>query len=823
MGSLVRSEEMALYQLFLPTESAYTCVDELGALGLVHFRDLNGGGSVKKKRHYASEVCRCSVMEDKLQHLADQIRRDGTFRLAPGGNPVAPHPSEVIDLETTLESKEKELRDMSQIETDLKKSILEMKELKHVLRQTQNIFDEVGLMGSTESTSRYLLEYDANSGDNFRNSQIGMGLVAGVIRRERIPAFERMLWRVYRGNVFVRLSEVDEPIFDPTANRQVHKSVFVLYFQDKLRPHVTKICEGFDAAIYPCPERPIDRSHVTMDVMTRLEDLNVVLHLHYAHKLKLLKALAEKINNWSIKVRKMKAIYHKLNSFNQDFARDCLVGECWISVRDYDAVKMALHRGMKRSNSSVLPVLQEISAKGDLPTYYKTNEFTKAFQTLIDSYGVARYRELNPTPYTVVTFPFLFAVMFGDVGHGTVLLLFATWMVVFGKSTASRNRHNEIFTIVYSGRYIVLMMGMFSIYTGFIYNDLFSKPMNIFGSHWTRNLLAKSTETNERQLYLDPREVYVNSPYPVGVDPIWHESTNQIQFMNSYKMKISIIFGVLHMIFGLVLSAANYVSSGNRSDLYTMFLPQIIFLLALFFYLILLVFIKWIIYGAFNPVETGPGCAPSILITFINMLLLSPAQAIGPCSPWMFVGQVYLQYLLVTVALLCVPFMLLAKPILLMMHKNKGQTPTEQWRHGGSGDVEANKKPSVEKHEDMFEVWIHQGIHTIEYVLGCVSHTASYLRLWALSLAHAQLSSVLWNMVFRPALRTESTVTGVILTFMVFPVWAALTLVILVVMEGLSAFLHTLRLHWVEFQSKFYVGDGTIFQPFSFDTISGDL
>ncbi|KAM9045949.1 V-type proton ATPase 116 kDa subunit a 1 isoform 6-T6 [Megaptera novaeangliae] len=789
MGELFRSEEVTLAQLFLQSEAAYCCVSELGELGKVQFRDLNPDVNVFQRK-FVNEVRRCEEMDRKLRFVEKEIRKANIPIMDTGENPEVPFPRDMIDLEANFEKIENELKEINTNQEALKRNFLELTELKFILRKTQQFFDEMADPDLLEESSSLLEPSEMGRGTPLR-----LGFVAGVINRERIPTFERMLWRVCRGNVFLRQAEIENPLEDPVTGDYVHKSVFIIFFQgDQLKNRVKKICEGFRASLYPCPETPQERKEMASGVNTRIDDLQMVLNQTEDHRQRVLQAAAKNIRVWFIKVRKMKAIYHTLNLCNIDVTQKCLIAEVWCPVTDLDSIQFALRRGTEHSGSTVPSILNRMQTNQTPPTYNKTNKFTCGFQNIVDAYGIGTYREINPAPYTIITFPFLFAVMFGDFGHGILMTLFAVWMVLRESRILSQKNENEMFSTVFSGRYIILLMGVFSIYTGLIYNDCFSKSLNIFGSSWSVRPMftlynwTEETVRGNPVLQLNPavRGVF-GGPYPFGIDPIWNIATNKLTFLNSFKMKMSVILGIIHMMFGVSLSLFNHTYFKKPLNIYFGFIPEIIFMTSLFGYLVILIFYKWTAYDAHTSEK-----APSLLIHFINMFLFSYGDS---GNSMLYSGQKGIQCFLVVVALLCVPWMLLFKPLVL--------------RH----------QYLRRKHLfDFGDTMVHQAIHTIEYCLGCISNTASYLRLWALSLAHAQLSEVLWTMVIHIGLSVKSLAGGLAL-FFIFAAFATLTVAILLIMEGLSAFLHALRLHWVEFQNKFYSGTGFKFLPFSFEHI----
>ncbi|XP_066484394.1 V-type proton ATPase 116 kDa subunit a 1 isoform X2 [Tiliqua scincoides] len=824
MGELFRSEEMTLAQLFLQSEAAYCCVSELGELGKVQFRDLNPDVNVFQRK-FVNEVRRCEEMDRKLRFVEKEIKKANIPIADTGENPEVPFPRDMIDLEANFEKIENELKEINTNQEALKRNFLELTELKFILRKTQQFFDEMADPELLEESSSLLEPSEMGRGTPLR-----LGFVAGVINRERIPTFERMLWRVCRGNVFLRQAEIENPLEDPVTGDYVHKSVFIIFFQgDQLKNRVKKICEGFRASLYPCPETPQERKEMAAGVNTRIDDLQMVLNQTEDHRQRVLQAAAKNIRVWFIKVRKMKAIYHTLNLCNIDVTQKCLIAEVWCPVADLDSIQFALRRGTEHSGSTVPSILNRMQTNQTPPTYNKTNKFTAGFQNIVDAYGIGTYREINPAPYTIITFPFLFAVMFGDFGHGILMTLFAVWMVIRESRILSQKNDNEMFSMVFSGRYIILLMGTFSIYTGLIYNDCFSKSLNMFGSSWSVRPMFQAGNWTEDLLEVAPVlqlnpaiDGVFGGPYPFGIDPIWNIATNKLSFLNSFKMKMSVILGIIHMLFGVVLGLLNHIYFKKPLNIYLGFIPEMIFMSSLFGYLVILIFYKWTAYNAKISRD-----APSLLIHFINMFLFS----YDPKAKMLYKGQQGLQCFLVVVALLCVPWMLVAKPLVLrhqyLRRKHLGTLNFGGIRVGNGPteeDAEIIQHDQLSMHSEEGEEFnfgdtvVYQAIHTIEYCLGCVSNTASYLRLWALSLAHAQLSEVLWTMVIHVGLSIKNLAGGLAL-FFIFAAFATLTVAILLVMEGLSAFLHALRLHWIEFQNKFYTGTGFKFLPFSFDSI----
>lgn len=315
--------------------------------------------------------------------------------------------------------------------------------------------------------------------------------------------------------------------------------------------------DRFRATLYPCPERVTDRREMIGGVASRIDDLNTVLSQTTEHRHRVLVAAAKNLKNWMIKVRKIKAIYCILNICNLDVTRKCMIFECWVPRVDMDRVKQTIERGSLRSGSTVMPIVNELPTTETKPTFNRTNKVTAGFQNIVDSYGVAAFREINPTPFTIVTFPFLFAIMFGDAGHGVLMTMFALWMVLKEKNIIAAKMKDEIFNMFFGGRYMILLMGIFSIYTGLIYNDIFSKSINIFGSSWKLKNASMIANHEMYQMNISYGD-YSGTPYIFGVDPVWQVSANKILFLNSYKMKLSVILGVAQMFFGVVLSYFNH-------------------------------------------------------------------------------------------------------------------------------------------------------------------------------------------------------------------------------------------------------------------------
>ncbi|GBG69770.1 hypothetical protein CBR_g4601 [Chara braunii] len=734
---LFRSEAMQLVQLIVPAESAHDTISYLGEIGLLQFRDLNKDQSLFQ-RTYANQVKRCGEMSRKLRFFKDQINKAG---LIASSRPVLDKELDLDELETKLDDMEKELLEMNQNNEKLMRTRNELVELQLVLRMAGDFFTDAqssaayyqrGLEESPSigesMDSPLLLEQEMQTDPS---KVVRLGFVTGLVAKAKAMTFERILFRATRGNMFLKQAPIDAPVVDPATGEKVEKVVFVVFFAgERARMKIMKICEAFGANRYPFPEDVGKQRQMMAEVSQRLSELQLTIDMGEEHRTSVLNSIGYQLEQWIVLVRREKAVYHTLNMLSVDVTRKCLIAEAWCPVFAKPRIQDALHRAAMDSNAQVGTIFQPIQTKESPPTYFKTNKFTDVFQEIVDAYGIANYQEANPAPFTIVTFPFLFAIMFGDWGHGILMLIACLALIVNEKKLGSQ-KLGDIMEMAYGGRYCILLMAMFSIYTGLIYNEFFSVNLSLFGKSAFKCRSPDCSDDSTAGLIQDGHRVY-----PFGVDPAWHGTRTELPFLNSLKMKLSILLGVVQMFVGIILSYFNARFFSLPLNVWYEFIPQMLFLGSLFGYLSILIVIKWV---------TG---SQADLYHVMIYMFLSPTDDLADNQ--LFPGQNVVQIILLLIAMVAVPWMLLPKPLII--------------------------------------------------------------------LAHAQLSAVFYERVMLNAVETGNII-AIIIGFFVF---ACATVGVLMIMETLSAFLHALRLHWVEFQNKFYKGEGYKFAPFSFYRLDVD-
>ena len=352
-----------------------------------------------------------------------------------------------------------------------------------------------------------------------------------------------------------------------------------------------------------------------------------------------------------------------------------------------------------------LVLTNEVAAAEDPPTKISHSRFVKPFEELTKLYGLPHYDELDPTPFMAISFPILFGLMFGDMGHG--LILFVGGLAMFFLIKKNQGIKNVC--------WIMATCGLAAIVAGALYGEFFGKPLFT----------------------------------PLWFDP-FSPTTNVFNFLI-----FALCIGVAQIVSGLVLDMANFAIKHDFVDAVFLSIPRIVFYL----------------------------CSVYLIVVYkLNIAV------------W-FSGPVLL---------IVVPFilMVIAKPTFVAVSHLSSRAVEIQ------GEEEMNAEAPEGFGQSLFEGG--------DFMTRLLSNTISYSRILALLMAHWALLLVTYTVA---DLVGYSSIVSLIIAGIVIIGGN----IFVIALEGLIVFIHTLRLHFYEWFSKFYKGTGSEFNPFKQKFIHTDV
>lgn len=337
----------------------------------------------------------------------------------------------------------------------------------------------------------------------------------------------------------------------------------------------------------------------------------------------------------------------------------------------------------------------------DVPVVLENPSIIKPFESITLNFGLPSYNEIDPTLFLAISFPLIFGMMFGDIGHGAVVALFGHYLWKGRRDVTSIDIGRILFTC-----------GLVSVLFGFLYGSFFGVEDVIH--------------------------------------PVWTSPIHQVkEGMAKNLIGIALFVGVLQMSLGIVIDAVNRSYTHGFGDTFTGSLGRIL----LFFGVVTLI---TKLFGFPIPVFTLLAVLSSKIIGVVGILL---------------------------------PFTLIT---------------AEELMHTISNNPKKSELLAAAGH-GLFEA--------ADTTIMFLSNTISYARILILVLIHAMVSEVIYTI---GELLKAAPYIGLMIYYL-FIIGA--TVILILGLEGLVVYIHTIRLHFYEWFTKFYRAGGTQYMPLKIERI----
>jgi V/A-type H+/Na+-transporting ATPase subunit I len=459
----------------------------------------------------------------------------------------------------------------------------------------------------------------------------------------------------------------------------------------KYRVEIEKILKTHHSEIFQIPqELPHDVPLALKEVNNQLKQTSHQEKQGLSQIRKLGKENHNKLISWKETVENILAMLRAERKILQSGRLAHIKG--FVPQKRFDALSQKINSDLE---GKALVLENEPVPEADPPTMVSHNRFVKPFEEITKLYGLPHYDELDPTPIVAITFPLIFGLMFGDIGHGLLLLIGGVTLgTLIKKGQAIKNVC-----------WILAACGVGAIIAGILFGEFFG--IEVFKPLWF-------------------------SPFPPLSGSQTATTDNVLMFLI-----FSLFVGVIQISSGLVLELVDFLFRHNVLDAVVTSVPKIAF--------------------------------------YVGAVYLVAVYKLD-FAAW-FRGPILLAV---------VPFIVLvsAKPIALVFTR---------FSNGGSNNEENS--------------FVQRVFESGDLVTRLLSNTISYSRILALLMAHWALILVVY------------TVAGLIgsasiLTLILSGIIIVAGNIFVLALEGLIVFIHTMRLHFYEWFSKFYLGTGTPFTPF---------